>query len=130
MGVATGLVNFTRQLGGAVGVAVAAAVMLSSLTSRVGEAFPNKTINTAKLLGPTGGTENMSAHGQELIREAFSGALHSVFVVTLFVILAGASTVLLMPRGSARELRDIAEGAMIEELHEHPEEAAEYSLHF
>jgi len=85
---------------------------------------------TAKLLGPSGGTENMSARGQELIREAFAGALHSVFVVTLIVILVGAFTVLLMPRGSARELRDIAEGAMIEELHEHPEEATEYSLHF
>ena len=46
------------------------------------------------------------------------------------VVLVGAFTVLLMPRGSARELRDIAEGALIEELDEHPEEASEYSLHF
>jgi EmrB/QacA subfamily drug resistance transporter len=130
MGVATGLVNFTRQLGGAVGVAAASAVMLSSLTSRVADAFPNKAINTQKLLGPGGGTQNMSARGQDLIREAFAGAIHSVFVMTLLVVLVGAFTVLLMPRGSARELRDIAEGAMIEELHEHPEEATEYSLHF
>jgi hypothetical protein len=53
-----------------------------------------------------------------------------VFVLTLIVVVVGAATVILMPRGSARELRDIAEGAMIEELHEHPEEASEYSLHF
>jgi hypothetical protein len=130
MGVATGLVNFTRQLGGAVGVAAASAVMLTSLTSRVADAFPNRTINTQKLLGPSGGTQHMSPRGQELIREAFGGAIHSVFVMTLLVVLVGAFTVLLMPRGSARELRDIAEGALIEELDEHPEEASEYSLHF
>src|SRR5262249_48942718 len=120
----------TRQLGGAVGVAAASAVMLSSLTSRLTDAFPNKTINTAKLLGPNGGAKNMSASAHEVIRESFAGALHSVFMMTLIVIVLGAATVILMPRGSARELRDIAEGAMIEELHEHPEEAAEYSLHF
>ena len=130
MGVATGLVNFTRQLGGAVGVAAASAVMLSGLTSRLSDAFPNQTINTAKLLGPNGGTKGMSAAAQEVVRVSFAGALHQVFVATLIVVVVGAVTVLLMPRGSARELRDIAEGAMIEELHEHPEEASEYSLHF
>jgi len=130
MGVATGLVNFTRQLGGAVGVAAASAVMLSGLTSRLALAFPHKTVDTAKLLGPNGTKAGMSPSAQELIREAFAGALHEVFVMTLIVVVVGALTVLMMPRGSARELRDIAEGAMLEELDEHPEEAAEYSLHF
>src|SRR5262249_5653688 len=86
MGVATGLINFTRQLGGAVGVAAASAVMLSSLTSRLTDAFPNRAINTAKLLGPNGGAKNMSASAHEVIRESFAGALHSVFMMTLIVI--------------------------------------------
>ena len=54
MGVATGLVNFTRQLGGAVGVAIAASVMLTSLTDRLTEAFGASAIDTNKVLAPTG----------------------------------------------------------------------------
>ena len=40
MGVATGLVNFTRQLGGAVGVAAASSVMLNGLASRLERCVP------------------------------------------------------------------------------------------
>jgi EmrB/QacA subfamily drug resistance transporter len=129
MGVATGLVNFTRQLGGAVGVAAASAVMLSSLTGRLTDAFPGRSIDGGALLAP-GGSEQLPASAQDVIRGAFAGAIHEVFVLTLIVVAVGAFTVLLMPRGSARELRDIAEGSMLEELEEHPEEASEYSLHF
>ena len=85
MGVATGLINFTRQLGGAVGVAAASAVMLSGLTSRLTDAFPNQSINTAKLLGPGGGTKGMSAAAQELVRVSFAGALHQDPHDVLFV---------------------------------------------
>jgi EmrB/QacA subfamily drug resistance transporter len=130
MGVATGLVNFTRQLGGAVGVAAASALMLSGLTSRLTDAFPGKHFDTSAFLAPSGNSQHLAPAAQELVRESFAGALHQVFVFVLIVILIGAFTVLLMPRGSARELRDIAQGAVIEELDEHPEEAAEYSLHF
>jgi hypothetical protein len=130
MGVATGLVNFTRQLGGAVGVAVAGAVMLSALSSRLTEAFPGQELDTSSLLAPGEATRQLPASAQDLVREAFAGALHVMFVMLLLVVIVGALTVLLMPRGSARELRDIAEGSMIEELKEHPEEASEYSLHF
>jgi EmrB/QacA subfamily drug resistance transporter len=129
MGVATGLVNFTRQLGGAVGVAAASAVLLSGLTSRLADAFPGQHVDSSSLLAP-GGSEQLPTAAQDLVRESFAGALHQVFVLVLIVIAIGAFTVLLMPRGSARELRDIAQGALIEELHEHPEEASEYSLHF
>jgi hypothetical protein len=130
MGVATGLVNFTRQLGGAVGVAVAGAVMLSALTSRLTVAFPGKDLETSSLLAPGEATRQLPASAQDLVRGAFAGALHEMFVMMLVVVVVGAATVVLMPRGSARELRDIAQGSMIEELHEHPEEASEYSLHF
>jgi EmrB/QacA subfamily drug resistance transporter len=130
MGVATGLVNFTRQLGGAVGVAMAGAVMLSALSSRLTDAFPGKDLDTSSLLAPGEATRQLPASAQDLVREAFAGALHVMFVMLLFVVVVGALTVVLMPRGSARELRDIAEGSMIEDLKEHPEDASEYSLHF
>ena len=127
MGVATGLVNFTRQLGGAVGVAVASAVMLSGLTSRLADAFPGKQMDTSSLLAP-GGDRSIPASAQDLVRSAFAGALHSVFVMTLVVVGVGALSVLLMPRGSATELRDRAQGRFVEELDEHPEEIDEYAL--
>jgi EmrB/QacA subfamily drug resistance transporter len=128
MGVATGLVNFTRQLGGAVGVAVASAVMLGGLTSRLAEAFPGQDIDTSSLLAPSTGPQAIPESAQDLVREAFAGALHSVFVMTLVVVAIGALSVLLMPRGSATELRDRAQGRLLEEIEEHPEEIEEYGL--
>jgi hypothetical protein len=104
--------------------------MLSGLTSRLTDAFPGKHLDTSSFLTPTGKSQHLGPAAQDLVRQSFAGALHQVFVFVLIVILIGAFTVLLMPRGSARELRDIAQGALIEELDEHPEEAAEYSLHF
>jgi len=128
MGVATGLVNFTRQLGGAVGVAVASAVMLTGLTNRLTDAFPGQDIDTSALLVPGDGDAVISDGAQDLVRGALAGALHNVFVMTFFVILAGAVTVLLMPRGSATALRDQAQSQFREELEEHPEEREEYGV--
>jgi hypothetical protein len=128
MGVATGLVNFTRQLGGAVGVAVASAVMLSGLTGRLADAFPGQVIDTSSLLAPGGEGPSISEAGQDLVRGAFAGALHSVFVMTLIVMVVGALSVLLMPRGSATELRDRAQASFADELESHPEERTEYGL--
>lgn len=129
MGVATGLVNFTRQLGGAVGVAVAAAVMLGGLTNRLAAAFPGQHIDSSSLLSPTATSRTLPSDVQEIVRGAFAGSLHNVFVVTLGVVIVGAVTVLLMPRGSATELRDRAQGHFVEELEEHPEEVTEHSVH-
>lgn len=128
MGVATGLVNFTRQLGGAVGIAAASAVMLNGLTSRLGAAFPGQDIDTSSLLAPTDTARALPAEVQEIVRQAFAGALHSVFVMTLAVVVVGAFTVLLMPRGSATELRDRAQGRFLEELEAHPDELTEYQV--
>jgi EmrB/QacA subfamily drug resistance transporter len=128
MGVATGLVNFTRQLGGAVGVAVASAVMLSGLTSRLAAAFPGQEIDTSTLLAPGAQQQAIPEAAQDLVRVAFAGALHNVFVMTLFVIVVGAISVVLMPRGSATELRDRAQGQFVAEIEAHPEEIQEYAL--
>ena len=40
MGVATGLVNFTRQLGGAIGVAIASSVMVNALDRQAAHGVP------------------------------------------------------------------------------------------
>jgi EmrB/QacA subfamily drug resistance transporter len=118
MGTATGIVNFTRQLGGAVGVAIAASVMLTSLTHRLSAAFPGAKINASEFLSPASSTGRIPPAAQEAVRHAFSGALHQVFVTAAVIGALGLVCVLLMPRGKATALRDRAHG------HEPPDAVA------
>jgi EmrB/QacA subfamily drug resistance transporter len=115
MGVATGLVNFTRQLGGAFGVAVGAALMLTTLTDRLAAAFPHAHIKASALLSPHAAT-SFPAETQQIVRGAFADALHVVFVAALVIVLVGAVTILLMPRGSPVAIRDAAQSVVEEPL--------------
>ena len=54
MGVANGLVNFTRQLGGVFGVAIGAALMLTTLTDRLHEA-PSRRADQGRRVAVTAG---------------------------------------------------------------------------
>ena len=107
MGVATGLVNFTRQLGGVFGVAVGAALMLTTLTSRLTELLPGAHIKAAELLSPAAAAR-FPAETQDLVRGAFADALHVVFVAALVIVLVGMLTVALMPGGKPAAIRDAA----------------------
>ncbi len=107
MGVATGLVNFMRQLGGAVGVAVAASVMLTSLTTRLDEAFGAGAVDTNRVLSPTSEQEIPPAVA-DTVADAFAGSLHRVFWVAFAISLLGLAATVLMPRGAAAKLRDAA----------------------
>ena len=107
MGTATGLVNFTRQLGGAIGVAIATSVMLTSLTSRLSEVFGGVAVDASKVLTPSSGSTIPPAL-QDAVADAFAGALHRVFWVAVFVALIGLACTVLMPRGSAAKIRDQA----------------------
>jgi len=107
MGTATGLVNFTRQLGGAIGVAIATSVMLTSLTSRLSEAFGGVAIDASKVLTPSSSSK-VPPEFQAVVADAFAGALHRVFWVAVFVAVIGLACTVLMPRGSAAKIRDAA----------------------
>jgi hypothetical protein len=108
MGVATGLVNFTRQLGGAVGVAVAASVMLTSLTDRLTDAFGTASgLDTNDVLAPTG-QQQVPPAVKSVIGDAFAGALNQVFWVAFVISLIGLACTVMMPRGAASKLRDEA----------------------
>jgi MFS family permease len=98
MGVATSLVNFTRQLGGALGVAVAGAVMLTSLTGRIADLFPGQHIPAGALLSAQT-ARAFPAETQDAVRGAFAQSLHGVFVTMFVIAIVGALTTLLMPRG-------------------------------
>ena len=108
MGVATGLVNFTRQLGGAVGVAVAASVMLTALTDRLTELFGAQAgIDANDVLTPAG-QQQVPPEVRAQVGDAFADALHSVFWVAFVIALIGLACTVLMPRGAAAKLRDEA----------------------
>ncbi len=108
MGVATGLVNFTRQLGGAVGVAIAASVMLTTLSSRLSAAFGGAEIDAQQVLAPSTGRQALPAGTREVVADAFAGALHRTFWVSVFVAAIGLACTVLMPRGGAARIRDEA----------------------
>jgi EmrB/QacA subfamily drug resistance transporter len=114
MGVATGLLNFCRQLGGVLGVAIGGAVMLTTLSDRIATAFPGRNLKAGSLLSPQNAA-GFPPEAQDLVRHAFADALHLVFVTTFIVAVIGAFTTLLMPRGSATELRDAAHGRILDE---------------
>jgi EmrB/QacA subfamily drug resistance transporter len=98
MGVSTSLVNFTRQLGGALGVAIAGAVLLNSLTSRLADLFPGQHIPAGALLSAQT-AKSFPAETQDAVRGAFAHSLHLVFITMFVITIVGAFTVLLMPRG-------------------------------
>ena len=98
MGLATSMVNFSRQLGGALGVAGAAAVMLTSLSTRLMELFPNQNIDTGALLSPQAAGRFPERY-QEVVQGAFADSLHLVFVVVAIVAAFGVLTTILMPGG-------------------------------
>ncbi len=108
MGVSTGLINFTRQLGGAVGIAIAASVLLTTLTNRLADAFGKNAFDTSKLLAPTDQAKPLTAAAQRIVSESFAGALHSVFWVAVAVAVIGLVCTRMMPRGSAADIRDSA----------------------
>jgi EmrB/QacA subfamily drug resistance transporter len=107
MGVATGLVNFTRQLGGAIGVAIATSVMLTALTSRLSAALGGVKVDASQVLTPSS-SSTIPPSLESAVADAFAGALHRVFWVAVFVAVLGLAATVLMPRGSAAKIRDQA----------------------
>jgi MFS family permease len=116
MGVSTGLVNFTRQLGGALGVAIAGAVMLNSLTGRLAELFPGQNIPAGSLLSAQT-ARSFPVETQDAVRTAFADSLHLVFVTMFVVAVVGALTTVLMPGGKPRRQQ-------VPEEHGHPVDEA------
>lgn len=106
-GVASSLVNFVRQLGGAIGVAAAGAVMLAALTSRLAEVFPGADVSASDILTPRAdGAPELPPDVMRAVQEAFAGALHRTFWFALgAAIVAGCLTVLI-PKGRPSDLHD------------------------
>jgi len=115
MGTATGLVNFSRQLGGAVGVALTASVLLTTLGDRLRAVF-GVDVDTSKLLSPSQ-RQTIPPAARAAVQDAFAGSLHRAFWVAVFVACVGLVATLLMPRGKATTIRDEArEEAKVDSL--------------
>jgi EmrB/QacA subfamily drug resistance transporter len=115
LGVSTGLVNFSRQLGGAVGVAIAASVMLTTLTDRIGSIFPSGNVKASSLLSAQAASR-FPAATRAAIQDAFSGSLHPVFITMLLIAGIGVAVSFLMPSGSPTAIRDAAHGRVPAEV--------------
>jgi EmrB/QacA subfamily drug resistance transporter len=111
-GVASSLVNFVRQLGGAVGVAAAGAVMISTLTARLAEVFPGAGVSASDVLRPrTDDAPPLPADTWRAVQEAFAGALHRTFWFALGAGLLAALLTVLVPKGRPGELHPAEAGA-------------------
>jgi EmrB/QacA subfamily drug resistance transporter len=105
LGVVTSTVNFTRHLGGVVGVAIAGAIVLNGLAGRLARALPAGAPPVDELLRSSSGLGGLDPGTAGIVRQAFSASLHEAFLAALVLGVLAAATTLLMPRGRPDDLR-------------------------
>jgi EmrB/QacA subfamily drug resistance transporter len=109
-GVATAMVQFSRTIGGAVGVAALGTLLTAQMASRLSD-VESDLQNANALLDETV-RETLSSVTVDQLRDALAGALHQVYLGMFVVALVAAALVVaLFPRGSVEELQ-AAEGGM------------------
>ena len=109
-GVATALVQFSRTIGGAIGVAVLGTLLTAQLTSRLSGL--DSSLQSANALLDLDVRKSLSADLLEFLTTSLSSSLHVVFL-TMFglAVAAAVIVVLFFPRGTVEELQS-AEGGM------------------
>jgi EmrB/QacA subfamily drug resistance transporter len=103
MGVATSLINFTRQIGGAIGIAVAGAIFFNALAERLSVVF-GRPFAAGDLSSPSSTNSTVPKALQPLVAKAFSSSLHELFVACFVLGLIAIFTGLLMPRGRPQDM--------------------------
>ena len=94
--------QFSRSIGGAVGVSVMGAVLSARLASGlVAEGIDPATVSIDSLIGKV--PQSAVVLGDAL-RHALSGAIHGVFIVAFLVALLALAAVTFAPRGRIAEL--------------------------
>lgn len=109
-GVATALVQFSRTIGGAVGVAVLGTLLTAQLRSRL--ASLDSSLQSANALLDLEVRDTLTPELLRTLSDALSSSLNVVFMAMLGLAIAAALVVvLLFPRGTVEDLQS-AEGGM------------------
>ena len=104
LGVATSTLQFSRSIGGVLGVSVMGTVPSFRLAGRLAEAgLDPATISIDSLLDPVAqATTNMVLEGT--LREALAGAIQGVFVIAFIAAVLGLVATTFTPRGRIDQL--------------------------
>ncbi|MBC7898831.1 MAG: MFS transporter [Saprospiraceae bacterium] len=109
LGIATSLNQFSRSIGGALGVAIMGAVLTAGLATQLNkvaaDGSTNLTVvqaadfaaNPNALIEPTA-KESLPAETLEILQQAMAAAIHPVFWVGAFMSLLALITVLFLPK--------------------------------
>jgi predicted MFS family arabinose efflux permease len=102
MGAATSTIQFSRSIGGTLGVSVLGVILSSQLATRLTAAGVDPAaVSIDSLLDPIAGA-NTALNGP--LREALAGSIASLFVVALAAAVLGLVTVFFTPRGTISQL--------------------------
>ncbi len=102
LGAATSTLQFSRSIGGALGVNVMGAALASGLAQRLSQAgLDPASVHLESLLDPL---TQASAKVDGALRIALGGALQGIFVIGLIAAMAGLAVTLLAPGGRVTQL--------------------------
>ncbi len=102
LGIATATVQFSRSIGGAIGVSVMGTVLSTRLASNlIAAGIDPATVSMNSLISKV--PQSAVVVGDAL-RHALAGAIHGVFIVAFFVATLGLAAVTFAPRGRIAEL--------------------------
>jgi EmrB/QacA subfamily drug resistance transporter len=104
MGVATSAIQFSRSIGGALGVSVMGAALSVRLAARLAEAgLDPAAITVDSLIDPVARTAS-SVVVEGTLRNALAGAMHGVFVIAFLAAALGLVVTALAPPGRIDQL--------------------------
>jgi MFS family permease len=105
LGTATSTVQFSRSIGGTVGVSVMGVVLSVGLASRLAAAGldPN-SVSVDSLINPLGSEGNVTAVAEGALRTALAGAIGTVFWIAFVAAALGLLATFFTPKGRIAQL--------------------------
>lgn len=106
LGIATSTVQFSRSIGGVLGISVMGAVLSQRLAAALVTAGTNSAaLSVSQLLDPVARAAS-NAVMEQTLREALAGAIHSVFAIAFVAAALGLVVSAVAPRGHLAHLAD------------------------
>ena len=115
MGTATATLQFSRSIGGTLGVSVMGVILATNLAANLRAAGAETAgFSLDTLLRPVGGAAAAVPAVNAVLRGALTAALQSVFIAALIAAVAGLFATLLAPRGNVLQITPAIEAAEAE----------------